>query len=63
MWPYNSVLGGIDEFRQSRLGFDILNGIDTAKLYPYTGSKKVSGRKGEEDFIAGHHCNQILCVR
>lgn len=49
MWPNNSVLGGIDEFRQSRLGFDILNGIDTAKLYPYTGSKKVSGRKGEEE--------------
>ena len=45
----NSVLGDIDEFRQSRLGFDILNGIDTAKLYPYTGSKKVSGRKGEEE--------------
>ena len=49
MWPNNSVLDGIDEFRQSRLGFDILNGIDTAKLYPYTGSKKVSGRKGEEE--------------
>ena len=49
MWPYNSVLGGIDEFRQSRLGFDILNGIDTAKLYPYTGSKKVSGREEKKD--------------
>lgn len=41
------------------LGFDILNGIDTAKLYPYTGSKIVSGGKGEEDFIAGHHCMQM----
>ena len=29
----NSVLDSIDEFRQSRLDFDILNGIDTAKLY------------------------------
>ena len=47
MRPNNSVLSSIDEFRQSRLGFDILNGIDTAKLYPYTGSKKVSGRKEE----------------
>ena len=48
MYPDNSVLSSIDEFRQSRLGFGILNGMDTAKLYPYTGSKKVSGRKGEE---------------
>ena len=45
MWSNNSVLGGIDEFRQSRLGFDILNGIDTAKLYPYTGSKKYREEK------------------
>ena len=56
MWPNNSVLGGIDEFRQSRLGFDILNGIDTAKLYPYTGSKKVSG------FFGSNTSLQVITV-